>query len=201
MQTAYIAMGANLPSPAGSPEVTLSAAALRLGALGLFAGCASLYSTEPVGFAAQPRFLNTVIAIETEFEPLAVLQQLLAIERDYGRDRTSGVPNGPRTLDLDILLMGNLQIREPGLEIPHPRLAERAFVLVPLNEIASKVVVPGKNKTVAQLLQILLQTKKGKANAVVQVQSDIWCAGDRRGPGDSDTSLRTGAARFTDRHG
>ena len=96
----------------------------------------SLYNTEPVGFAEQPRFVNAVVALETELEPRALLNQLLEIEKEFGRDRSASIPNGPRTLDLDILLIGHLEINEPGLELPHPRLAERAFVLVPLHEIA-----------------------------------------------------------------
>ena len=96
----------------------------------------SLYSTAPVGFADQPRFVNAVVELETELEASDLLERLLAIEVEFGRDRAAGFANGPRTLDLDILLFGNRKISEPGLEIPHPRLAERAFVLVPLNEIA-----------------------------------------------------------------
>src|SRR5271157_2774030 len=135
MPTAYIGMGANLAGPAGSPETTLAAAASRLESLGRVAGRSSLYSTVPVGFADQPHFLNAVVALDTNLAPHALLDRLLRIEKEYGRDRVSGIPNGPRTLDLDILLYGDLQIIGPSLEIPHPRLADRAFVLVPLNEI------------------------------------------------------------------
>jgi len=73
----------------------------------------SLYSTAPVGFAAQPRFVNAVVALETELEPRELLDGLLAIEQEFGRDRAAGFANGPRTLDLDILLLGDLEIREP----------------------------------------------------------------------------------------
>jgi len=132
MRTAYIGMGGNLASWAGPPEATLTAAALRLDSLGRMVCRSSLYSTEPVGFAEQPRFVNAVIALETELEPRELLHRLLDIEQEFGRDRSAGFENGPRTLDMDILLLGDLRIREPGLEIPHPRLAERAFVLVPL---------------------------------------------------------------------
>ena len=137
MSAAYIGMGGNLASWAGEPEATLAAAALRLESLGKVARRSSLYSTEPVGFAEQPRFVNAVVALETELKPGELLRALLAIEQEFGRDRATGFANGPRTLDLDILLFGDLKICEPDLDIPHPRLAERAFVLVPLGEIAA----------------------------------------------------------------
>jgi 2-amino-4-hydroxy-6-hydroxymethyldihydropteridine diphosphokinase len=162
-------MGGNLASWAGPPEATLAATALRLEALGRLICRSSLYSTEPVGIAEQPRFVNAVVGLETELEPMKLLQSLLIIEKEFGRDRATGLRNGPRTLDLDILLVGDLVISEPGLEIPHPRLAERAFVLVPLNEIALDAVVPHAG-TVAQLLEDL-QTE---SDAVVRVQSDVW---------------------------
>jgi 2-amino-4-hydroxy-6-hydroxymethyldihydropteridine diphosphokinase len=174
MQTAYIGMGGNLASQAGPPEATLAAAALRLDSLGRLAGWSSLYSTAPVGFAAQPRFINSVISLETELTPRELLAGLLAIEQEFGRDRSAGIANGPRTLDLDILLFGNLEISEPDLEIPHPRLTERAFVLVPLNEIAPQVVVPGSAQTVAQLLAHLFDDANSDSGAIVRVQSDLW---------------------------
>ena len=112
MQTAYIGMGANIPSPAGLPEATLAAAADRLSSIGRVVCRSSLYSTEPVGFADQPRFLNAVIALETGLSPSALIHALLDIEREFCRDRSSGVQNGPRTLDLDILLFGALVLHE-----------------------------------------------------------------------------------------
>ena len=176
MRTAYIGMGGNLASWAGAPEATLAAAALRLESLGRVTSRSSLYSTAPVGFAAQPRFVNAVVALETELEPRELLDGLLAIEQEFGRDRAAGFANGPRTLDLDILLLGDLEIREPGLVIPHPRLAERALVLVPLCEIAAEVVVPGRGLTVEQLFARWLQGQKNESDAVVRVQSDAWLA-------------------------
>ncbi|MGA3135829.1 MAG: 2-amino-4-hydroxy-6-hydroxymethyldihydropteridine diphosphokinase [Terracidiphilus sp.] len=176
MRTAYIGMGGNLASWAGGPEATLTAAALRLESLGRVVGRSSLYSTAPMGFAAQPRFVNAVVALETELEPRKLLQGLLAIEREFGRDRAAGFANGPRTLDLDILLLGELEISQPGLEIPHPRLAERAFVLVPLNEIAAGVLVPRCGESVGQLLAALLEGSKSEPDAVVRVESDGWDA-------------------------
>ena len=136
MTIAYIALGANLPSPAGPSDATLVAAVKRMSEMGTVVECSSLYSTAPVGFAEQPRFLNAVVEIETHLGPRELLVSLLGIEREFGRERASEIRNGPRTLDLDILLYGDLMVSESGLEIPHPRLAEREFVLVPLNEIA-----------------------------------------------------------------
>jgi 2-amino-4-hydroxy-6-hydroxymethyldihydropteridine diphosphokinase len=176
MRTAYIGMGGNLASWAGEPEATLAAAAVRLGSLGRVVARSSLYSTAPVGFAAQPRFVNAVVELETALEPRQLLDGLLGIEREFGRDRAAGFANGPRTLDLDILLFGDRDIRESDLKIPHPRLAERAFVLVPLNEIDSQLLVPGVGKTAMQLLNCLDRSCEGASDAVVRLQSDAWRA-------------------------
>jgi 2-amino-4-hydroxy-6-hydroxymethyldihydropteridine diphosphokinase len=155
METAYIALGANLPSPAGSPRQTLDAAILRLGELGNFTAQSSYYSTEPVGYADQPEFLNAAIAIETTLEPQPLLDCLLAIERDFGRDRSHGIPNGPRTLDLDLILYGSRIISSSTLQLPHPRMAQRAFVLLPIAEIAPDLIHPELRKSMTQLLQDL----------------------------------------------
>jgi 2-amino-4-hydroxy-6-hydroxymethyldihydropteridine diphosphokinase len=180
MRTAYIGMGGNLASWAGAPESTLTAAALRLESLGRVTRRSSLYNTEPVGFAAQPRFVNAVVELETEFGPRELLDGLLAIEKEFGRERAEGVVNGPRTLDLDILLLGDLEISEQfgerGLEIPHPRLAERAFVLAPLCEIAAEVLVPGSELSVTQLLASLLIGSKDAFDTVVRLPYDAWDA-------------------------
>jgi 2-amino-4-hydroxy-6-hydroxymethyldihydropteridine diphosphokinase len=173
----YIGLGANLPGAAGSPEATLAAAAGRLMELGRLAGCSSLYSTTPVGLADQPRFLNAVIGLETAVSPQELLEALLAIEREFGRDRSAGIANGPRTLDLDILLYGDLVLSEYNLHIPHPRLAERAFVLVPLHEIAPQARDPRNGSTMAQYLQNLFPEPEGANDAVVQVESSLWRAG------------------------
>ncbi|MGO9340590.1 MAG: 2-amino-4-hydroxy-6-hydroxymethyldihydropteridine diphosphokinase [Terracidiphilus sp.] len=177
MHTAYIGMGANLPSWVGTPEATLAAAANRLESIGHVTHRSSLYSTEPVGFVAQPRFVNAVIALETGLAPRDLLNALLAIEQEFGRDRTAGIANGPRTLDLDILLFGDLKIREPLLVIPHPRLGERPFVLVPLNEIAPQIVDAESGMTVSQLLDRLHRKAGSRGDAVVPIQSDSWRAG------------------------
>jgi 2-amino-4-hydroxy-6-hydroxymethyldihydropteridine diphosphokinase len=180
MQTAYIGMGANLPSRAGTPEATLTAAAARLESFGHASGRSSLYSTNPVGFAAQPRFVNAVVALETALAPHDLLNALLSIEQEFGRDRTAGFANGPRTLDLDILLFGDLQIHEPSLQIPHPRLAERAFVLVPLVEISPQIMDAATGMTVSQLLDRLHIEAGSGDNEVAPIQSDCWRAGAGR---------------------
>jgi 2-amino-4-hydroxy-6-hydroxymethyldihydropteridine diphosphokinase len=163
-------MGGNLASWAGEPEATLTAAARRLESLGRVARRSSLYRTEPVGFAEQPSFVNAVVRLETALTPRALLEGLLAIEQEFGRDRAASFANGPRTLDLDILLLGELEICEPGLEIPHPRLTERAFVLVPLNEIAPELPLPGRGATVGELLAGL----QADLGAVVRMEWKGW---------------------------
>lgn len=145
--TAYIALGANLEDPAAQVSAGLAAVA-ALPQTRLIAR-SSLYRSAPVGYADQPDFVNAVAALETALAPRALLDALLAIERAQGRVRTFA--NAPRKLDLDMLLYDDLQIRERGLTVPHPRMHERAFVLVPLAEIAPRCVVPGRG-TVAELL-------------------------------------------------
>jgi 2-amino-4-hydroxy-6-hydroxymethyldihydropteridine diphosphokinase len=200
MQTAYIGMGANLPSWAGPPEATLAAAAERLGRLGRVLCRSSLYSTRPVGFAAQPRFVNAAVALETELSPRELLGALLRVELEFGRDRAASVANGPRTLDLDILLLDDARIDEPDLAIPHPRMAERAFVLVPLNEIAPEAVDARSGKTVAQLLQSLFPGCEDETHAVVHVHSDVWRADPGRDAEQrADAPARAAACADRDR--
>ncbi len=129
---------------------------------------------------AQPRFLNAVVALETSLSPRDLLDALLAIERDFGRDRSASIPNGPRTLDLDILLYGDLIVSVPGLEIPHPRLAQRAFVLVPLAEIAPNLRDPRYGSTIAQLLAGL--RPQADPGAAVPIQSPFWPAEQGQSP-------------------
>lgn len=100
----------------------------------------SLYRTKPVGYADQPDFVNACALVETSLAPRALLDGLLAIEQAHGRKR--GIANGPRTLDLDIVLYGDRVVREPDLTIPHPRAQEREFVMKPLREVWPDVAFP-----------------------------------------------------------
>lgn len=169
-----------MPSPVGPPDATLAAAVARLSAHGCITACSSLYSTTPVGIADQPRFLNAAVALEASLGPHTLLKSLLAIERALGRDRTASIPNGPRTLDLDLLLYGDLILNEHDLELPHPRFAQRAFVLVPLNEIAPALHDPRSGRTVAELLQALRNPPSSAPvddiAAVVPIESAGWHA-------------------------
>lgn len=118
----------------------------------------SIYETDPVGYEDQADFLNMVIEIETELTAEKLLHYCQLVEERLGRVRT--IRNGPRTIDLDILLYSQNTIKMADLEIPHPRMSERAFVLVPLNNIASEVLVPGTDRTVQQLLRGLSDEEK-----------------------------------------
>ena len=151
-------------------------AAARLESVGRVLARSSLYSTAPVGYAHQPRFLNAIAAIETALTPLELLSAVLQLEKNFGRNRTNSVANGPRTLDLDILLYSDFVVGASSLAIPHPRLTERAFVLVPLNEIAPQAVDPRTGCTAAQLLQSFVPCPGNDVNAVVPIQSDLWLA-------------------------
>ncbi len=170
-------MGANLPSNAGSPDATLAAAAARLEGLGHAVARSSLYSTAPVGYADQPRFFNAVAALETELTPFELLGSLLLIEKNFGRNRVLNLRNGPRTLDLDILLFGDFVIGGATLEIPHSRLVDRAFVLVPLNEIAPNAIDPRSMRPVSQLLQSIFPDSGHDIDTVVPIKSEYWQAG------------------------
>ena len=142
MPRAYVGLGSNL----GDRESTIRSALAELGAeQGVeVVAISTLVDTEPVGYLDQPRFLNGAAALETARSPRELLHLLLEVEARFGRDRASVPAQGPRTLDLDLLLYGNAEIDEPGLRIPHPRLHERAFVLGPLAELDPGLEVPGK---------------------------------------------------------
>jgi 2-amino-4-hydroxy-6-hydroxymethyldihydropteridine diphosphokinase len=139
---AYVGLGANL----GDREATLRRAAALIDARRL----SPIVETEPWGYADQPWFLNAVAEVETELAAGALLGRLLEVERQLGRVR-AGPRYGPRTIDLDLLLYGEERIAEPGLEVPHPRLHERRFVLEPLAALAPELKIPG-NGTVSEAL-------------------------------------------------
>jgi 2-amino-4-hydroxy-6-hydroxymethyldihydropteridine diphosphokinase len=146
---AYIGVGANL----GQREETISHALALLGEQeGVeVVAVSALRETDPVGLADQPRFLNAAAAVDTDLEPRALLGVLLAVERALGRTR-EGPRFGPRTIDLDLLVFGDREVDEPGLTVPHPRLAERAFALEPLVELDPQLEIPGRGR-VSELLR------------------------------------------------
>ena len=140
MTLAAVALGSNMEDPekqvargfdeiAALPETMLLARS-------------RLYRTAPVGYVDQPDFINACALVDTRLAPRALLDELLALEKRHGRVRE--IPNGPRTLDLDIVLYGDQVIDEPGLKVPHPRAHERAFVLTPLVDVWPQAQIPGK---------------------------------------------------------
>jgi 2-amino-4-hydroxy-6-hydroxymethyldihydropteridine diphosphokinase len=146
----YIGLGSNL----GDREATIRRALDLLESDDTsVVALSALRETDPVGYVEQPRFLNGAAAIQTELEPRVLLDRLVAVERELGRDR-SGPRYGPRTIDLDLLLYGRKVVSEPGLEIPHPRLHERAFVLEPLFELDEELEVPGRGPIRALLARL-----------------------------------------------
>ncbi len=148
MKTVYLALGSNI----GERESNLCAAILSFSPAGIAVLRESpVYETEPVGFADQRWFLNMVVEAETELFPMQLLTRIGKIERALGRVRT--VPNGPRTIDIDILLYANAVVRTPRLEIPHPKMHERRFVLAPLADLAPTLRHPVLRQTVRQLLE------------------------------------------------
>lgn len=140
MSRVWIGLGSNLDDPAGQVRAGIAALAdlpdSRPGPV------SDLFRSAPVGVTDQPDFCNAVAGLDTVLEPLALLEALQAIEQRAGRRRTRRW--GPRTLDLDLLVYGDRRIDLPALTIPHPRLAERAFVLVPLASVAPDLQIPGQ---------------------------------------------------------
>jgi 2-amino-4-hydroxy-6-hydroxymethyldihydropteridine diphosphokinase len=150
--TAFVGIGSNL----GEPERQIAAALEQLAAedgIELVAA-STLRETEPVGYLDQPNFLNGAAQLETALPPRELLERLLAIESRLGRVRGDGPRFGPRTIDLDLLLYGDETIDEPGLTVPHPRLAERRFALEPLAELAPGLEIPGLGPVQALLAEL-----------------------------------------------
>jgi 2-amino-4-hydroxy-6-hydroxymethyldihydropteridine diphosphokinase len=150
---AYVGLGANL----GDRSAMLRTAVeqLRREPDITVAAVSSVRETDPVGFVDQPRFLNAAAAVDTELSARELLDRLLGIERRLGRTR-EGPRFGPRTIDLDLLLYGDDRLEQPDLEVPHPRLHERLFVLEPLLELDPELVVPGRGTVSALIAGIQL---------------------------------------------
>ncbi len=152
MTRAFVGLGSNL----GERETTLRAAIGRLRGLPEVEvrGVSSLRDTDPVGDVDQPRFLNGAVELETTLSARALLGALLELERAFGRDRSAAPPQGPRTLDLDLLLYGDATIDEPLLKVPHPHLHERRFALEPLADLDPDLEIPGQGSVQALLARL-----------------------------------------------
>ena len=147
MTLAYVGVGSNLDQPANHVRRALD----EMGAIRgtQLRAKSSLYRSAPMGYAAQPDFVNAVAALETGLSAAELFAELKALEKRHGRERT--FPNAPRTLDLDLLLFGGETSRSADLTLPHPRMHERAFVLEPLLEIAPEAAIPGIGPARSQL--------------------------------------------------
>jgi 2-amino-4-hydroxy-6-hydroxymethyldihydropteridine diphosphokinase len=153
LKTTFLSLGSNL----GDREAFLNDAIERLQAAGVrTVRRSSIHETEPQDYHDQPWFLNMAVEVETDLAPLALLGTIQKIEAEMGRQRS--IPKGPRTIDIDILFYANLAIATPELEIPHPRLTERRFVLDPLSEIAPDLRHPVTGKTIREAQAALPQS-------------------------------------------
>ncbi len=149
---AAVALGSNLPGVQASREANLLAAVRALGTLGTVLAVSRFIDTAPVGTVDQPRFLNGAALLRTGLAPVELLDALLRIELQLGRDRSHGIDKGPRTLDLDLLLVGDAILQTPKLTLPHPEMHRRRFVLEPLAAIAPDFMHPVLHRSMRDLL-------------------------------------------------
>lgn len=166
MAIVYLGLGANL----GDRRAALRLALGRLAPPVRVTAASSLYETEPVGYRQQPDFLNAVVQAETNLAPRPLLELMQRVERGLGRQ--ARFRNAPREIDLDILFYDEITVDEEGLIIPHPRLTERAFVLVPLVELAPTLWHPWLGRSVAELLDVLDPTDQ-----IRQIEGASWADG------------------------
>lgn len=157
--TAYVAIGSNLPVRIAH----LRHAMHRLDEVATVTGASGVYESDAVGYPDHPAYLNMVARLETELGPASLLQRLQEIEAERGRERS--FRNAPRTLDLDLLLHGNLRLDLPGLTIPHPRMTLRAFVLVPLLELDADLAEPSSGRPYRDYLADLERDPAGDQGA------------------------------------
>ena len=164
-QLAYLSLGSNV----GNRKDFLREAISKLQSVGKVTATSSLYETEPVEFEDQPFFLNCAAAVETEFSAQDLMAALLAIEQVLGRRRV--MKKGPRTIDIDLLLLGDQVINSKDLTIPHASMTNRRFVLEPLSEIAAGVVHPVLRKNIQELL-----TELPAGQSVTKIDSSSWAS-------------------------
>ena len=144
---AYLGLGSNL----GDRRAALREAVARLGEWVVVEAVSGVYETDPVGYEDQPRFLNAVVRCRAALEPEEWVATCLHVEREMGRIRS--FPNAPRRIDLDVLLVGDRVVDAPGVQVPHPRMPDRAFVLVPLLELDPELVDPRTGRPLAEWVE------------------------------------------------
>lgn len=171
MAEVYVGLGSNIGDKAGNLRAALKRLAGAGGSEVSLLTVSSLYRTEPVGYLDQDWFLNAAALVETELSPHELLHRMIAIERELGRVRT--VSNGPRTIDLDILLWEDRIVNEDDLVIPHPRLQDRLFVLEPLSEIAPGLRHPVLGLTILECRAKLAAQTQGETG-VLRIEAPTW---------------------------
>ncbi len=150
---AFLLLGSNMEKPAAQLKKALALIDKRIGQV---INKSSVYTTAAWGFTDQPDFLNQVLKVATVLEPEECMQTVLEIEKEMGRIRTT--PNAPRTIDIDILFYDDLILDKPILTLPHPAIAKRKFVLVPMQELAPEYIHPVLNKNISEILNVCSDT-------------------------------------------